>query len=88
MSDSFLYRVPEVGPRWTAHFPSGTYETQAELIGALRAFRERHGLPADLDVHVYKTDGTPLSVGRTYVGSIDAETVLAAGGVDMARLRG
>ena len=87
VSDSFLYRVPEVGPRWTDHFPSGTYETQAALIGALRAFSERHGLPSDLDVHVYRTDGTPLSVGRKYVGSIDADVVLTTGGVDMAQVR-
>lgn len=87
MPDSFLYRVPDVGPRWTEHFPSGAYESQEDLIVALRTFRERHGLPSDLQIHVYKTDGTPLSVGRTYVGSVGAASVLAAGKIDMARVQ-
>lgn len=87
MPDSFLYRVPDVGPRWTEHFPSGAYESQKRLIVALRTFRERHGLPSGLQIHVYKTDGTPLSVGRKYVGSVGAALVLAAGRVDMDRVR-
>lgn len=88
MPDSFLYRIPDVGPRWTEHFPSGIYETQKELIVALRTFRERHGLPSGLQIHVYKTDGTSLSVGRKYLGSVGAASVLAAGKIDMTRVQG
>lgn len=87
MPDSFLYRVPDVGPRWTEHFPSGTYETQEGLITALRAFSERHGLPADLPVHVYKTDDSALSIGRKYIGSVKARSVLEAGEIDLARMQ-
>ena len=84
---TYLYRVPEVGPRWPEHFPSGTYRDEEDLVASLRAFSDRHGLPRGLSVHVYETDDTPLAIGRTRLGTVEARAVLRAGEVDLARVR-
>lgn len=86
MSDSIYYRVPDPGEEWPDHFPSGTYEDEDRLIALLQIFSQHHGLPPSLSVHIYKTDGTPLGIGRKHVGAISASSVLMAGTIDLSRL--
>jgi hypothetical protein len=87
MSDSLLYRVPEVGPQWPDYFPSGTYRDEARLVAALEVFSRRHGLPQGFSVHVYETDATPLDIGRKHVGTINAGSVLMAGEINMGKVK-
>ena len=86
MSDSILYRVPEVEGDWPDYFPSGTFRDEARLVARLRAFSDHHGLPKGLFVHVYETDATPLGIGRKHLGSVSAGSVLMAGKIDLQKV--
>lgn len=66
----------------------GPFSGEDSLIEALLELNRNSELElATLTVHVYKTDATPLGIGRKYLGAIDGSTVLMLGEVDEDRVR-
>ncbi len=84
MSDHRLYRVHINGEPVDG---VGPYEDEEQLIEALLEINRSPQLQGDLTVHVYKTDATPLGIGRKYLGAISGGTVLMMGEVDEDRVR-
>lgn len=86
MPDNRLYRV-HVGGQPIEGL--GPYENENSLLDALVEINQSAHLgSSELVVHVYKTDATPLGIGRKYLGSINGQTVLMMGEVDEERVRG
>lgn len=84
MSDHRLYRVHVNGDPVDG---VGPYEDESTLIEALLELNRNSQFEGELTVHVYKTDATPLGIGRKYIGAIDGSTVLMMGEVDEERVR-
>ncbi|PQJ35153.1 hypothetical protein BSZ35_11600 [Salinibacter sp. 10B] len=84
MSNPRLYRVHVAGEPVDG---IGPYEDEEQLIEALLEINRNSQLEGELTVHVYKTDATPLGIGRKYLGSISGGTVLMMGEVDEERVR-
>lgn len=85
MSTNRLYRVHVDGEPVEG---VGPFDHEDPLIEALLELnRDSRFELATLTVHVYKTDATPLGIGRKYLGAIEGSTVLMLGEVDEDRVR-
>lgn len=85
MSDDRRYKVRFDGQPLEGY---GPYESEGALVEGLREIRRSSSIGHGRGVvHVYEDADTPLGVGRTYVGWIDAESVLMTGEVADERLR-
>lgn len=85
MSTNRLYRLHVDGEPVDG---VGPFKREDSLIEALLDLnRNRQFELPTLTVHVYKTDATPLGIGRKYLGAIDGSTVLMLGEVDEDRVR-
>lgn len=86
VSDSRRFKVRLDGEPVEGH---GPYESEEALVEGLEAIHERldlgHGRGT---VHVYEDANTSLGVGQTYVGWVDAGSILMAGEVPENRIRG
>lgn len=83
--DNRLYKLHKNGAPVDGY---GPYEEEENLIDALVEINRASQLEwGQLVVHVYKTDATPLGIGRKYLGAIDGGTVLMMGEVDEERVQ-
>jgi len=66
----------------------GPFEAEEPLLDALVELnRSTQFAWGEVVVHVYKTDATPLGIGRKYLGAISGTTVLMMGEVDEERVQ-
>ena len=84
MPDDRIYRVHVNGEPVEG---IGPYDDEDALIEALLEVNRQPRFDGTPVVHVYKTDATPLGIGRKYLGAIDGDTVLMMGEVDEERVR-
>ena len=85
MPDNRLYKLQQNGESVEG---IGPFEAEEALIDALVELNRTSQLAwGEVVVHVYETDATPLGIGRKYLGTIDAGTVLMMGEVDEERVR-